>query len=160
MKIDNDKVVVLNLILKDDKDQVLEATDNEHPLAYIHGSGEMVPGIEKALSLQETGYKTNKTIGPDEGYGDRKEEWVQTAPLENFDEPDRVKVGVEFQAKTDNGIRIATVTQIEDKTVTIDMNHPYAGKTLSFEAEVLEVREATKEELEHGHVHGLGGHHH
>jgi len=160
LKIEKEKVVVLKLVLKDEKNQILEATDDKHPLAYIHGSGEMVPGIEKALDNKKVGSKVSKTIGPKEGYGDYREEWVQTAPLENFDDPIRVKVGVQFQAKTDNGVRIATVTKIEDKSVTIDMNHPYAGKSLSFDAEVLEVREATKEEKEHGHVHGLGGHHH
>ena len=109
----------------------------------------------------EKGAKLNVTVLPDAAYGKRSDDLIQKANIGNFNEPEEVKVGVQFQMQTpEGGMSIATVTEIAEEEVTIDLNHPLADMTLHFDVEVMDVREATSEELEHGHVHGEGGHNH
>ena len=116
--------------------------------------------LNACQSGKQAGDKLNVTIEAGEAYGERNEELIQDVPLEAFQGVDQVAAGMQFQANGPHGPQLVTVTKVEGETVTIDGNHPLAGEQLTFDVEVMEVREATEEELEHGHVHGPGGHEH
>ena len=160
MKIEQNKVASIDYTLTNDLGEVLASSSGREPLAYLHGVGGLIPGLEKELEGKVKGDKLVAIIAPDQAYGVRSEEMVQEIPLENFDNAGEVKVGAQFQVQNGEHVHIATVTAVGDKSATVDMNHPLADETLHFDVEVMDVREPTKEELEHGHVHGAGGHHH
>jgi FKBP-type peptidyl-prolyl cis-trans isomerase SlyD len=160
MKISNEKVVSIHYTLKNDDGIVLDSSKNAQPLTYLHGKGNIIPGLEEALLDNETGSQLKVVIPPANAYGVRNEKLVQEVPLERFQDPDKIKEGVQIQIKTDQGENLATITKISGNQVTLDMNHPLADETLHFDVEVVEIREATAEEIAHGHVHGPGGHHH
>ena len=130
------------------------------PLAYIHGFGNLIPGLERELEGKKVGDKSHVVVKPEEAYGVRHDELVQEVPLASFDDASHVQEGAQFQMHTPEGARIATVTKVSGDKVTIDLNHPLAGETLHFDVAIENIREATETELEHGHVHGPGGHHH
>src|SRR4051812_6815246 len=155
-----DKVVLIHYTLTNDEGKVIDSSSGGEPLAYIHGHGNLVPGLEKELEGKSSGDKLKVKLAPADGYGERDATLVQRVPRRSFGGTSP-KTGMQFQAQTSSGeTRIATVTGIVGDMVTVDMNHPLAGETLNFDVEVTEVREPTAEELEHGHVHGPGGHHH
>ncbi len=160
MNIANDKVVSIDYTLTNDKGEVLDSSSGKGPLAYIHGNGGLIPGLENELEGKIKGDKLIAIVAPAEAYGEFSEEMIQEVPIENFQEPEEVKVGAQFQIQNEDHVHIATVTAVTEKMVTVDMNHPLAGETLHFDVEVMDVRDATQEEMEHGHVHGAGGHHH
>ena len=160
MNIEKNKVASIDYTLTNDNGEVLDSSSGREPLAYLHGNGGLIPGLEKELEGKVKGDKLVAIIAPDQAYGLRSDELVQEIPLENFNDAAAVKVGAQFQVQNEQDVRIATVTKIGDKSATVDMNHPLADETLHFDVEVMDVREPTKEELEHGHVHGAGGHHH
>lgn len=161
MLIGSEKVVLIHYTLTDDSGQVLDSSSGRDPLAYLHGKGNIIPGLEKALEGKQAGDKLNVAVQPVEGYGERDERLVQDVPREAFENVDEVNPGMQFQAQNEQGqARIVTVTKVADDLITIDANHPLAGANLNFDVEVTEVREPTAEELEHGHVHGPGGHNH
>ncbi|MEA3287237.1 MAG: peptidylprolyl isomerase [Candidatus Marinimicrobia bacterium] len=160
MNITKDKVVSIDYTLTDDHGKVLDSSSGKDPLAYIHGGGGLIAGLEKELEGKTNGDKLIAIIPPEEAYGIFSEEMIQEVPLENFHDPKEVQTGVQFQIEVEGHIHIATVTSVGENTATVDMNHPLADKTLHFDVEVVDVRDATQEELEHGHVHGAGGHHH
>jgi len=160
MKIEENKVVQIHYTLKDDGGKVLDTSEGQDPLTYMHAEGAIIPGLFKAITGKEVGEKISVVVKPDEGYGDQDDSMVQKVSREAFKEMDDLAVGVKVQAETDHGIQIAVVTNITDEEVTIDLNHPLAGVTLHFDVEVADIREATGEEISHGHVHGPGGHHH
>jgi FKBP-type peptidyl-prolyl cis-trans isomerase SlyD len=161
MLIGSEKVVLIHYTLTDDSGQVLDSSSGRDPLAYLHGKGNIIPGLEKALEGKQAGDKLNVAVQPAEGYGERDERLVQDVPREAFENVDEVNPGMQFQAQNEQGqARIVTVTKVADDLITIDANHPLAGANLNFDVEVTEVREPTAEELEHGHVHGPGGHNH
>jgi len=160
MDIKKDKVVSIDYTLTNDNGEVLDSSSGREPLAYLHGNGGLIPGLEKELDGKVKGDKLVAIIAPDQAYGVRTDELVQEIPLENFHDAKEVKVGAQFQIQNGEQVHIATVTEIADKSATVDMNHPLADETLHFDVEVMDVREPTKEELEHGHVHGAGGHQH
>jgi FKBP-type peptidyl-prolyl cis-trans isomerase SlyD len=160
MKISKGKVVSMHYALRDATGEILDSSEGQAPLDYLHGYGNIIAGLEKALENKEAGEKLNAVIPPEEGYGMREESLVKTVPLSNFQNPTAVEVGAQFQAETSQGPRLATVTQVDEQNVTIDLNHPLADQTLNFDIEVVEIRNATEEELAHGHVHGPGGHGH
>lgn len=160
MNIEKDKVVSIDYTLTNDNGEVLDSSSGREPLAYLQGYGNLIPGLEKELEGKVQGDKLVAIIDPAEAYGIRTEELVQEVPLQNFENPQDVKLGAQFQVQMGEQVHIATVTAVKDGTITVDMNHPLADETLHFDVEVMEVREATPEELEHGHVHGAGGHHH
>ncbi|NQV41157.1 MAG: peptidylprolyl isomerase [Candidatus Marinimicrobia bacterium] len=160
MKIKQNKVASIDYTLTNDNGEVLDSSSGREPLAYLHGNGGLIPGLEKELEGKVKGDKLVAIIAPDQAYGVRSEELVQDIPLENFDNASEVKVGAQFQVQNGEHVHIATVSAIGDKSATVDMNHPLADETLHFDVEVMDVREPTKEEMEHGHVHGVGGHHH
>ncbi|MFB6260293.1 MAG: peptidylprolyl isomerase, partial [Thiohalorhabdaceae bacterium] len=154
------RVVSIDYTLKDNDDQVIDTSEGREPLAYIHGVGQIIPGLENALEGKEPGADVSVTINPEEGYGERDESMVLNVPREQFEGAESIEPGMQFQAETDEGVRILTVLEAGDQEVTVDGNHPLAGITLNFDVSVQDVREAEQEELDHGHVHGPGGHDH
>jgi FKBP-type peptidyl-prolyl cis-trans isomerase SlyD len=116
--------------------------------------------LEKALEGKQDGNALTVVIPPEEGYGERDEKLIQRVPKRSLQGSGEIKKGMQFQARTDDGMRLFTVTGVIGDMVSLDGNHPLADQTLHFDVEVVSVREATSEELEHGHVHGAGGHHH
>ncbi len=160
MEIASDRVVLIHYTLKDDSGAVVDSSAGGDPLAYIQGHGNLVAGLEKALEGKSNGNKVVVSVPPEEGYGKHDAALIQRIPKRSLQGAGQIKKGMQFQARTDDGIRVFTVTAIVGDMVTLDGNHPLADKTLNFDVEVVEVRDATSEELEHGHVHGAGGHHH
>lgn len=158
MQIAEKKVVKIEYTLKNDAGEVLDTSDGGEPLAYVHGVGGLIPGLEKALDGKSAGDTLQVSLTPADGYGERDEELIQNIPLRKL--PDKkVKVGARYRVQTPEGPRVILVTAVKGDYATIDANHPLAGMTLHFQVKVLEVRDATAEELEHGHSHGPGGHH-
>lgn len=160
MNIANETVVSMHYTLKDDKGKVLDSSSGSDPLVYLHGASNIIPGLEEALIGKKVGDKLNVTVAPEKGYGQRDERMVQRIPKEQFPDPDRLKVGMQFQVNSNQGPMVLTVVGIEAKEVVVDGNPELAGQTLHFEVEITDVRKATSEELAHGHAHGPGGHHH
>lgn len=160
MNISKGKVVNIHYALNDAAGEVLESSEGQAPLEYLHGHGNIIAGLEKALDGKAAGDKLKAVIPPEDGYGIRDETLVKELPLSSFQSQDEVAVGAQFQAETSQGPRLATVTKMDDKNVTVDLNHPLADQTLSFDIDVVDVREATEEELSHGHAHGPEGHDH
>jgi FKBP-type peptidyl-prolyl cis-trans isomerase SlyD len=148
-----DRVVLIHYTLKDDDGAIIDSSAGGEPLAYIQGHGNLVAGLEKALEGKQDGSTVTVSVPPTDGYGNYDAALIQRGPK-------RAKKGMQFQARTDDGMRLFTVTAVVGDMVTLDGNHPLADKTLHFDVEVVSVRDATTEELEHGHVHGVGGHHH
>jgi FKBP-type peptidyl-prolyl cis-trans isomerase SlyD len=155
-----DKVVLIHYTLKDDGGAVLDSSAGGEPLAYIQGHGNLVPGLEKALEGKQDGSTLALTVPPAEGYGIRDAALVQRTPKRALQGSGEIRKGMQFQGRTDDGMRLFTVTAVVGDMVTLDGNHPLADQNLHFDVEVVSVRDATAEELEHGHVHGAGGHHH
>lgn len=160
MQIAKNAVVNIHYTLKNDAGKVLDSSAGGDALVYMHGNGNLIPGLEKALEGKSAGDKLNVSIMPAEGYGKRDENLVQSVPRSAFKGIDNLAVGMQFQADSNYGPRTVVVTAIQGDSVTVDGNHPLADQTLNFEVEVTDVRTATAEELAHGHVHGPGGHHH
>jgi FKBP-type peptidyl-prolyl cis-trans isomerase SlyD len=155
-----DRVVTIHYTLKNDSGEVLDSSSGGEPLAYIQGHGNLVAGLEKALEGKASGVSLAVVVDPADGYGVRDEALIQRVPKRSLQGAGEIKKGMQFQARTEDGMRLFTVTGLVGDMVTLDGNHPLADQTLHFDIEVVEVREATTEELEHGHVHGAGGHHH
>ena len=158
MKIENNRAVQIHYTLKDDQGEILDSSMDRGPLPYIHGVGALIPGLESELLGKEAGEKFTAVIAPENGYGEYDEGYVFQVGASEFEEDDEIEVGMQIQLDTENGPAIATITKIEDEEVTLDLNHPLAGVSLHFDVEVIDVREATPEELDHGHVHN--GHQH
>ena len=160
MQIAKDKVASIEYTLTDSAGQVLDSSVGGDPLAYLHGAGNIIPGLEKALEGKVVGDAFKVSIAPTEGYGEKDDSLLQTVPRTMFAGVDEIEVGMQFHAQTDHGMQVITVANVDGNNVTVDGNHPLAGQTLNFDVKVVEVRAASNEELEHGHVHGPGGHHH
>ncbi|MHB8474814.1 MAG: FKBP-type peptidyl-prolyl cis-trans isomerase [Steroidobacteraceae bacterium] len=160
MEITADRVVTLHYTLKDDAGAVLDSSAGGEPLAYIQGHGNLVAGLEKALEGKQDGNTLAVSVAPADGYGVRDEKLIQRVPKRSLQGSGEIKKGMQFQARTQDGMRLFTVTAVVGDMVTLDGNHPLADQTLHFEVQIIAVRAATTEELEHGHVHGAGGHHH
>lgn len=160
MQIAADSVVLIHYTLKDDDGKVIDSSDGGEPLAYIQGHGNLVPGLEKALEGKKDGDAVAVTLSPADGYGTRNDALVQRVPKRSLQGSGEIRKGMQFQAQTDEGLRVFTVTAVVGDMVSLDGNHPLADQTLHFDVEIVSVRAATAEELEHGHVHGAGGHHH
>jgi len=146
--------------LTDDSGEVIDTSEGQEPLAYLHGSGNILPGLESELEGKTSGDAFKVRITAADGYGERDEGLVQDVPKDQLPEGAELQLGMQFQAQSEHGFHILTVVGIGDATVKMDANHPLAGVALNFEVEVVEVRDATSEELEHGHVHGPGGEEH
>jgi FKBP-type peptidyl-prolyl cis-trans isomerase SlyD len=160
MTISANSVASIHYTLTDGEGKVIDTSEGQEPLAYLHGAGNIIPGLEKALLGKAVGDKFTVTIPAAEAYGVRDDSMVQELPSNMFSGIDNIEVGMEFHAETEHGLQVVTVTNVEGDNVTIDGNHPLAGVDLTFDVEVAEIRDASAEELEHGHAHGAGGHHH
>ncbi|WP_457637765.1 FKBP-type peptidyl-prolyl cis-trans isomerase [Oceanithermus sp.] len=155
MNASKDKVVTIAYKLTVDGETV-----DQGELSYLHGHQQIIPGLEKEIEGKGPGDSFTATIAPEEAYGDYDPEGVQTVPRSAFPEDAKVEPGEQFYAQDNQGNPLPlTVTKVEGDDVTVDFNHPLAGKTLHFDVEIKDVRDATPEELAHGHVHGPGGHH-
>ena len=159
MSITKDSVVTFNYSLKDDDGALIDSSSADEPLAYLHGHGNLVPGLERELEGKGAHDKLSVKVTPADGYGDYSRELVQKVPRRSLKGIANVTVGMRLHAQTAEGPRAVTVTAVTGDMVTLDGNHPLAGKNLNFDIEILDVRDATAEELAHGHVHGPGGHH-
>ncbi len=160
MQIGERTVATFHYTLTDAAGKVIDSSDGRAPLSYLHGAGNIVPGLEKEMSGKQQGDTFNVVVAPEEGYGMPNPMMIQVVPREAFQGVDSLEVGMEFQAQTPQGPMSVAIAKIEGDEVTVDGNHPLAGQTLHFAIEVTEVRDASLEELTHGHVHGPGGHHH
>lgn len=160
MKATHQKVVVLDYTLTDDEGSIIDESQGGD-FVYLHGYQNIIPGLEQAMEGKQAGDEFDVTISPADGYGEFDEGKIQVVPKAAFPDDTELQPGMQFHAQSPEGQVIeATVTQIEEANVTIDANHALAGKTLHFKIKVIDIRDASAEELEHGHVHGPGGHHH
>lgn len=154
MKIQDKCVVSIHYRLTNDAGEELDSSTGGDPLAYLHGSNSLIPGLESALTGQSAGDKLKVTVQPTDAYGEISSDLVQVVPIDAFDSPENVKPGVQFQAQGPDGqVQLITVREVNDAGVTIDANHPLAGQVLHFDVSVEDVREASAEEIAHGHVH-------
>lgn len=159
MIISENAAVLFHYTLTDGEGNQLDSSKGKDPLAYLHGHKNIIPGLEKEMEGKQAGDVMVVTIAPADAYGERQEQMVQEVPRKTF-QADDINVGMRFEAQTANGSVTVVVTGVTDETVTVDGNHPLAGKELTFDVRIDSVREATEEELTHGHVHGAGGHQH
>lgn len=153
MQIANNKVVQIHYTLKNDAGETLDTSDGREPLAFLQGSGGIIPGLESALEGKSTGDKLDVVVEPEDGYGVHQKEAVQQVPLSAFEGIENLKAGMQLQAETERGPVPVKVAAVEGDTVTIDANHELAGKRLHFAVSIEDVRDATEEEISHGHVH-------
>ncbi|WDD96820.1 MULTISPECIES: FKBP-type peptidyl-prolyl cis-trans isomerase [Thalassomonas] len=160
MKIADKTVVQFHYTLKDEAGKEIESSVGGDPLAYLHGFNNMLVGVEKALTDKAAGDKFSVTLQPEEAYGERQEDAIQRVPVKHLQGADKWQPGMTALVHTEQGERQVTVVKVGKFMVTVDINPPLAGKVLTFDLEVLDVREATAEEIEHGHAHGVGGHQH
>ena len=159
--IKQNSVVTMHYELKDDQGEVLDSSKGQDPLVYLHGAGNIIIGLEEELLGKAVGDQIDAVVSPEKGYGMPVEALVQVVPKTAFgEEIDKVEVGMRFQAETEQGPVPVIVTSMDDDNVTVDGNHPLAGKELHFSVSIAEIRDASAEEVEHGHVHGPGGHEH
>lgn len=160
MQIESQKVVILNYTLTDNEGTVIDQS-NDASFAYLHGANNIIPGLENALLGKTRGEAMDVAVEPADGYGERDPAKTQNVPRSMFPEDAEIEVGMQFHAQGPDGeTLVVSVTEIEEDTVIVDGNHPLAGVALNFSVEIMDVRAATAEELEHGHVHGEHGHDH
>jgi len=155
MKIADNCVVFMNYTLTDDQGQIIDSSVERGPMPYLHGHNNIVPGLEKELAGLSVGEKINVEVAPEDGYGPIVPEAIQTFPVDAFEGiEEEIQPGMQFQAQGPEGqIQVITIKEVNEEGIVVDGNHPLAGETLHFEVEIAEVREATAEELEHGHPH-------
>jgi len=158
MTIKENSAVSFHYTLTDDDGQTLDSSAGKDTLTYLHGAGNIIPGLESALEGKAVGDAMVVAVTAAEGYGEVQQELIQEVPRDAFQGVDSIEVGMQFEAQTGQGGNVpVTVTAVTDEVVTVDGNHPLAGKNLNFDVSIEDVREATEEELEQGHVNGAGG---
>ncbi|MDX2024247.1 MAG: peptidylprolyl isomerase [Deltaproteobacteria bacterium] len=160
MQIAANKVVSIEYTLKDTDGKVLDTSDGGEPLLYLHGASNIVPGLEKALEGKSEGDSVEVTVQPEEGYGTRDDNAIRKMPARKLSADKRVAVGQRYRAMTPEGPRIVTVLSVAGDYCTVDANHPLAGIVLNFAVKVVGIRDASEEEVAHGHVHTPGSHQH
>lgn len=161
MLIANQHVVAIDYTLSNDAGEVIDSSAGAEPLVYLHGAGNIIAGLEKALLGKAVGDELDVSIEPEEAYGEYSAELITNLGREMFEGVDELEVGMQFHASApDGGMQIVTIRDIDGDQVTIDGNHPLAGQQLNFKVKVVSIRAAREEELAHGHVHGEGGHQH
>ena len=160
MIVERDRVVRIHYTLTDENGETLESSRDGEPLTMLHGHGAVMAGVEKALEGRSAGDSFEVTLTPDESYGRRLDGRVQRVPRKHVRGPKRMQPGDRVVVGTRDGNRDVTVVKVGRTVVDVDLNHPLAGKTLTFQMEVLDVRAAEPEEIAHGHAHGPGGHAH
>lgn len=160
MQIARHTVASIAYRLTDDSGALLDASDASEPLAYIHGTESIIPGLEAALEGRKSGDELKLRLAPADAYGERDEELIHEVSRDELPAEAEIEIGVQFHAESEDGAHILTVIGVNGDKVKLDANHPLAGKALNFDVQVVAVRAATPEELTHGHAHGEGGHHH
>lgn len=160
MQITKDKVVQFHYTIKDESGEQVDTSTTGDPMAYLHGHNNMIVGVENALEGKASGDKFSVTVEPKDGYGERQEDAIQRIPTKHLQGAKVWKPGMVAVVHTEQGARQVTVVKTGRFMVTCDLNPPLAGKTLDFDIEVVDVRDATEEEISHGHAHGVGGHQH
>jgi FKBP-type peptidyl-prolyl cis-trans isomerase SlyD len=156
MKATQDKIVSLHYTLTDDHGVLLDSSRGREPFSYLHGYGHIVPGLEAGLEGCEAGFNAAIQVAPADGYGEYNPQAVFEVPRDRFSPSEEIQAGMQVQGESEHGILNFTVVAVNDQDVVLDANHPMAGKTLNFQVEVLQVRDATAQELSHGHVHTDG----
>ena len=160
MQIEAQKVVTLKYTLTDNDGNVIDQS-SDGSFAYLHGANNIIPGLETALHGKQAGDALDVSVDPQDGYGEHDASKTQEVPRNMFPADAEIEPGMQFHAQGPNGeVLVVTVVTLDDENVTVDGNHPLAGMQLNFAVEVVEVRDALQEELEHGHVHGPEGHDH
>lgn len=160
MQIENNHVVTLTYTLKDNDNNIIDQSD-DGSFCYLHGASNIIPGLENALTGKTAGEELSVSIAPEDGYGVRDPAKTQAVPREAFPEDQEIVAGMQFHAQGPDGQQIVvTIASVDGDQITVDGNHPLAGVQLNFDVKVMEIRAASDEEIEHGHVHGPDGHHH
>ncbi|MDB4837324.1 peptidylprolyl isomerase [Marinomonas sp.] len=159
MSIADNHVVQFHYTLRQGE-ELLETSAGGDPVAYLHGHGNIIPGLEKAMEGKNSGDEFDADIACADAYGEREEDKTQQMPIKHLQGAKRWKPGMVASVQTDKGMRQVTLVKVGLKHATVDLNHPLAGKDLIFNIQIVDVREATADEVSHGHAHGVGGHHH
>ncbi len=160
MPITDRSVALFHYTLRNEAGEELETSRSGEPSAYLHGAGNIMPALEKAMAGREPGDVFSTTLTAEEGYGARQPDRTQRVPAKHLLFKGKLKPGMVVQLQTSEGRRPVTVVKAGKFSADVDTNHPLAGQTLTFDVEIVDVREATPEEIAHGHAHGPGGHHH
>ncbi|GAB4440424.1 MAG: peptidylprolyl isomerase [Turneriella sp.] len=156
MQVARNKVVTISYELSESGKGKLE----DGTLDYLHGFKNLMPALEKFLTDKKEGFSGKVEMGPRDAFGEFNQDMVMTIPKDQLEKPEEMQVGMQIELESEEGVIPALVTAIAADSITVDGNHPYAGKTLTFDIKVLAIRDATAEELAHGHAHGVHGHHH
>ncbi|MBN2442366.1 MAG: peptidylprolyl isomerase [Spirochaetales bacterium] len=154
MEIKKNKVVTFDYTLKDEEGNILDTSDENEPLSYLHGYDNLIPGLEKSLDKKKVGDSFKVTVTPEEGYGVYDENLLVTVEKGELGLETDIEIGSELEAHSDEGMQVFYVSKLDGDNVVLDGNHPLASKTLFFDVTVTDIRDATKEEIEHGHIHG------
>ncbi len=154
MQITDKLAVSIHYTLTNAAGDKLDSSRGGEPMVYLHGTGQIISGLESALNGKQMGDKFVVTVQPEDAYGERRDDMMQVVPMSMFEGVDKVEVGMQFHADASQGVSVVTVSKIEGENVTIDGNHPLSGEALTFDVEVMDLRPATEDELNHGHVHG------
>jgi FKBP-type peptidyl-prolyl cis-trans isomerase SlyD len=161
MQIANESVVSFEYTLTDPSGNMLDTSHGREPLTYLHGASNIIPGLESQMTGKQPGDVFKATVPAADAYGEHDAQLIQAVPRTSFPADAQIEVGQQFQARTPDGqARVVRVTKVDPNEITVDANHPLAGVTLTFDVKIVDVRAATSEEIQHGHVHGPGGHHH
>lgn len=161
MALKPNQVITMNFTLKDDEGKVMDTTSGQEPFSFISGQNQILPRLEEQIGGMLIGSKKDVVLTPEEGYGKFEQEAVRNVKRSEFPEDTELKEGMGFMATGPDGKQYQFfIKDIKDDDIQVDFNHPMAGKTLHFNVELVNLRDATKEELDHGHVHGAGGHKH
>ena len=157
MPIEDRKVVSFHYTLTNDKGEQIESSRQGNPLVYLHGYRNIIPGLEKAMKGREVGDTFEVTVEPADAYGERNPNNLQRVPAKHFPNPRKLSPGQMVSLQTRQGPIQAVIVKVGRFNIDVDANHPLAGQTLTFDVEITDIRDATKEEIDHGHVHGPGG---
>jgi FKBP-type peptidyl-prolyl cis-trans isomerase SlyD len=160
MIVEKDKAVSFHYTLKDADGEQMETSRDKDPMSYLHGANNIIPGLEKAMEGRSVNDEFSVTVEPEEAYGVRNENNVQRLPMKRLKGIGKVSVGQVLTLQTNKGPVQVTVLKVGRFNIDVDGNHPLAGKQLTFDVEITDIRDASDEELEHRHVHGPGGHQH
>lgn len=160
MQVADNLAVSIHYTLTNDEGEVIDTSEGDEALAYLHGYGNIISGLESVLTGKSVGDKFKVRIDAEDAYGEIEDDRVQIVSIEMFEGVDELEVGMQFHADVSSGPGVITIINIDGDDITIDGNHPLAGVPLTFDVEVVDIRPATDEEISHGHIHGAGGHHH
>ena len=152
----SNKVITFHYVLKDKEGNVLDQSEKDTPMSFLSGHNQIIPGLEEALAAMTAGDKQDVTVDAANAYGDHRPELIGQVQRDQLPTQE-IEKGMQFQVEQGGQLGIVTVTDFDDQTVTLDANHPLAGQDLHFQVEVTDIRDATEDEIAHGHAHGEGG---